>query len=183
MANRTGTYFAFDGLGQADPTKSDFRYYATVQSWTANKSMEFNFVNSHDKAAAVRDTSKLETLKTSIRVRLAASNRMVIILSPATRKTGSLLSYEIEKAVDRYDLPLIVAYTGRDYVLSPLSLSSRWPAVLTARINNETAKAIHIPFRQTAILKAIKSYSVNGQQPSGPQRIYTREVQEKWGYL
>lgn len=30
MANRTGTYVAFDGLGQTDPTKSDFRYYSTI---------------------------------------------------------------------------------------------------------------------------------------------------------
>ena len=183
MANRTGTYFAFDGLGQTDPTKSDFKYYATVQSWTANKSIEFKFVNSHDKAAAVRDTSKLETLKTSIRTRLAASNRMVIILSPDTRNTGSLLSYEIEKAVDKYDLPLIVAYTGKDYVTTTNSLSSRWPAVLKARIDNETAKAIHIPFRQTALLDAITRYSVNGQQPGGSLSFYKREVQEEWGYL
>ena len=30
MVNRTGTYFAFDGLGEADPTKSDFKYYDTT---------------------------------------------------------------------------------------------------------------------------------------------------------
>jgi hypothetical protein len=35
MSNRTGTYFAFDGLGEVDPAKSDFRYYATVQGWDA----------------------------------------------------------------------------------------------------------------------------------------------------
>ena len=34
IMNRTGTYVAFDGLGQADPTKSDFRYYATLQAAT-----------------------------------------------------------------------------------------------------------------------------------------------------
>jgi len=36
MANRTGTYIAFDGLGETDPTKSDFRYYATILAWCAN---------------------------------------------------------------------------------------------------------------------------------------------------
>jgi len=42
MANRTGTYVAFDGLGEADPTKSDFKYYATIQAWSANKNIEFS---------------------------------------------------------------------------------------------------------------------------------------------
>ena len=74
MANRTGTYFAFDGLGQTDPTRTDFKYYATVQGWDASHSIEFKFVNSHDKASAVRDTSKVETLKASIRQRLAAAS-------------------------------------------------------------------------------------------------------------
>lgn len=183
MANRTGTYFAFDGLNQTDPTKSDFKYYATVQSWSANKSVEFKLVNSHEKAAAVRDTSKRETLEASIRQRLAASKQMVVVLSPSTRKTGSMLSYEIEKAVDTYELPLILAYTGQDYMLAPSNFASRWPAVLKARIDNGTAKAIHIPFRQTALLDAMSTYSVNGSMPAGSLRIFTREAQEKWGYL
>ena len=37
--NKTGTYVAFDGLGQADPSKSYFRYYSILQAWDANKSM------------------------------------------------------------------------------------------------------------------------------------------------
>jgi len=94
-----------------------------------------------------------------------------------------MLSYEIEKAVDRYDLPLILAYTGQDYVLSTANLSSRWPTVLKERIENETAKAIHIPFRQTAMLEAMDTFSVNGRQPAGALRIYTKEAQQRWGYL
>jgi hypothetical protein len=99
MVNRTGTYFAFDGLGETDPTKSDFKFYATVQGWDAAKGIEFKLVDSHDKASSVRDTSKIETLKASIRARLAASKNMVVIISSDTRKSGSMLSYEIEKAV------------------------------------------------------------------------------------
>lgn len=47
--NRTGSYIAFDGLGESDPSKSDFRYYSTLQAWAANKNIDFNFVNSHEK--------------------------------------------------------------------------------------------------------------------------------------
>lgn len=112
MANRTGTYIAFDGLGKTNPAESDFKYYATIQAWSAGKNVDFKFVNSHDKTAAVRDTSLRSTLEARIRERLAASKNCLVILSDDTRKTGSMLSYEIERAVDKYKTPLICVYTG-----------------------------------------------------------------------
>lgn len=183
MANRTGTYFAFDGLGEANPAKSDFKYYSIVQGWSAGKNIDFKFVNSHDKASAVRDSSTEATLKESIRQRLAASKNMVVIISGDTRKSGSLLSHEIEKAIDTYGLPLIIAYTGYPSVLNPSFHSDKWPTALTTRINNGTAKAIHIPFKKEAILEAIGQFTVNGKMPNGPESFYTRESQKGWGYI
>jgi hypothetical protein len=183
MANRTGTYFAFDGLGQTDPTKSDFKYYATVQGWNAASGIEFKFVNSHEKASAVRDTSKLETLKASIRQRLAASKNMVVIISSDTRKSGSMLSYEIEKAVDQYEIPLIIAYTGYESILKVNSHEDEWPNALRQRIKNGDANAIHIPFKKDAILDAISQFTVNSGKLSGPRNYYSRETQVEWGYI
>ena len=183
MANRTGTYFAFDGLGQTDPTKSDFKYYATVQGWDAARGIDFKFVNSHEKASAVRDTSSLETLKASIRQRLLASKNMVVIISSDTRKTGSLLSWEIEIAVDTYELPLIVAYTGFDSILNPAALSNRWPTSLQARINNRSAQAIHIPFKKDAMFNAISRFTVNGEKIGMSLQHYSQEAHRQWGYI
>ena len=56
--NRTGTYIAFDGLGQADPTKSDFRYYSTLQAWSANKNINFSLDNSANVEAVVKLSKK-----------------------------------------------------------------------------------------------------------------------------
>ncbi|ULB11827.1 TIR domain-containing protein [Cereibacter azotoformans] len=183
MANRTGTYFAFDGLGEADPTKSDFRYYATAQGWSAADHIDFKFVNSHDKASSVRDTSKLSTLQASIRQRLAGSKNMVVIISNDTRKSGSLLSWEIEQAVDYYEIPLIIAYAGRNTVLDPLLLSNFWPTSLRMRIDNDSAQAIHIPFKKDAMLDAIRRFSVNGEKLKGSKIFYTREAHVHWGYI
>lgn len=183
MANRTGTYFAFDGQGQADPSQSDFKYYVTVQGWAANRGIEFKFVNSHEKASAVRDTSTRETLKRSIRERLAASKNMVAIISDITRKSGSLLSYEIEMAVDYYKLPLIIAYPGYESILNPASHSTKWPNTLTERIQNATAKAIHIPFKKDALLDAIGQFTVSSGNLDIPLQYYNRETQIGWGYI
>lgn len=183
MVNRTGTYFAFDGLGETDPTKSDFKYYATVQGWNAAAHIEFKFVNSHEKASAVSDSSKLATLKASIGERLAASKNMVIIVSGSTRKTGSLLSWEIERAVEHYHIPLIVAYTGCEVMLNPKALSSRWPESLVTRINNGLAEAIHIPFEKDAMLDAIGRFTVNGEKINGSLLHYSEAAHRSWGYL
>lgn len=177
--NRTGTYVAFDGLGKTNPTESDFRYYSTLQAWSAGKKIDFKFVNSHDKTAAVRDTSLRSTLESRIRARLAASKNCIVILSDDTRKTGSMLSYEIEKAVDLYEIPLICVYVGFEKINAPKALSARWPNELTTRIDNGTANAIHVPFKKEILLTAIKQFSVNANSPGGSLVTYTNEAQEK----
>ncbi|WP_127904215.1 TIR domain-containing protein [Solirhodobacter olei] len=183
MANRTGTYFAFDDLGETDPTKSDFRYYATVQGWDTANHIEFHFVDSHEKASSVRDPSKLNTLKASIRQRLADSKNMVVIISPDTRRSGSLLSWEIEQAVDDYKIPLIVAYTRYTSIIRPANHFSLWPITLQQRVQNGTVEAIHIPFKKDALFDAIRRFTVNGEKIGGPLVHYTREAQVNWGYI
>lgn len=184
MAYRNGTYIAFDGLGETDPSKSDFKYYATIQMWNANKYIEFNMVNSHDKASSVRDTSKLATLKASIQQRLRNSKNMVVVLSDDTRKSGSLLSYEIEQAVDNYNLPLIIAYIDYLAIDTPYLLSNRWPKSLADRINNSTAKAIHISFKKEPLFDAIDQFIVDQKYPAGESLgIYSKEAYQKWGLL
>jgi hypothetical protein len=147
MANRTGTYVAFDGLGETDPTSSDFRYYGTIQAWSKNSNIEFNFINSHDKTYAVRDSSLKATLYARIQERLRASKNMLVILTKDTRYIGSVLSYEIEQAIDNYKIPLIIAYPGYSTICNVDNLSNLWPKALAERIANTGIEAIHIPFR------------------------------------
>ncbi len=183
MAYRNGTYIAFDGLGETDPTKSDFKYYAILQRWSAGKHFEFKYIDSHDKVYNVRDTSKLTTLQASIRQRLANSKQIVVILSDETRKSGSLISYEIEQAVDRYKIPLIIAHTGYDAIYSGTALSARWPTALKTRMDNGTARAIHIPFKQAAFLDAIGQFSIHDNPLTRSTHFYTKQAQIDMGCI
>jgi hypothetical protein len=167
MGYRNGTYVAFDGLGQKKPVYSDFKYYGTIQAWSQNKNIEFKFINSHEKTYSVNDSSKYETLKSRIRERLASSKNMVLIISSNTRMKGSALSYEIEQAVDRYNLPLIITYTDYAILADPLGLSKLWPDALRSRIHEGKAKAVHIPFSKNAILDAISQFNVHNGTPNG----------------
>lgn len=182
MAYRSGTYIAFDGLGQTNPTLSDFKYYATMQAWASHKNIDFKYVDSHDKTCAVRDTSLRTTLESRIRERLANSKNVVVILSGDTRKSGSMLTYEIEQAVDRYNLPLIVTYVDYKIIANPGQLSSYWPNALSTRISNQTAKAIHIPFIKDALLDAINQFN-NTNLPATSLNYYTEEAHRSFGAL
>lgn len=180
MAYRSGTYIAFDGLGQTNPTLSDFKYYATMQAWASHKNIDFKYVDSHDKTCAVRDTSLRTTLESRIRERLANSKNVVVILSSDTRKSGSMLTYEIEQAVDRYKLPLIVTYVDYKIIANPGQLSSYWPNALSTRISNQTAKAIHIPFIKDALLDAINQFN-HTNLPATSLNYYTEEAHRNFG--
>lgn len=181
--NRTGTYVAFDGLGKTNPVESDFRYYATIQAWAANKNIEFNITNSHEKASAVRDTSQKATLIASIQQRFRGSKNMLVVLSTDTRKTGSVLSDEIRMAVDTYKIPLIITYVGYSIISNPSQLSYWWPTALQERIDNGTAHAIHIPFKKDLVLKAIEYFSPIQLPAYKGTTIYGREVYQDLGLL
>jgi len=182
MAYRNGNYIAFDGLGEADPTKSDFRFYATIQAWAAGKKLDFKYIDSHEKTYSVRDSSLKKTLEARISERLSASKNVVIILSDKTRQTGSMLSYEIEKAVDVYGLPLICAYIGYNKIMAPQELSYRWPLSLKHRIDQGTAKAIHIPFKKGALLDAL-NFTVHANTLTNGLNVYSLEAHRKLGCL
>ncbi|MEL6830418.1 MAG: hypothetical protein AAFO63_09815 [Pseudomonadota bacterium] len=181
MANRTANYIAFDGLGETNPARSDFKYYTSIRGWAAGRATNFTYVDAHDKTYAVRDTSRRPTLESRIRQRLAVSKNVVVILSDQTRKSGSMLSYEIEQAVDKFDLPLICAYTGYNRVFEPRELSHRWPNALTDRINEGTAKAIHIPFRKNPLLDALGQFTVHTGKLSGSVNFYNVAAHNEFG--
>jgi hypothetical protein len=181
MAYRNATYIAFDGQSETNPAKSDFKYYTTILGWHASNRVEFRFANSHERTYAVKDTSSKETLKSRIRERLALSKNCVVILSDQTRKFGSMLSYEVEQAVDDFGLPLICAYTGYDRILEPEALNNHWPNALTARIDSKKAKAIHIPFRMIALYSAIQQFSVHSLNLEGPLHFYSYEAHVEFG--
>ncbi|MGD9780338.1 TIR domain-containing protein [Methanomethylovorans sp.] len=182
MTYRNGTYIAFDGLGQINPTLSDFKYYGVIQAWAKNKNIDFKYVDSHDKTCAVRDSSLRATLESRIRERLSDSKNMIVILSSDTRETGSMLSYEIEKAVDYYKIPLIIAYVDYNVVADPSQLSNYWPNALNTRIRNSAAKAIHIPFIKDAILDSIGQFNISNV-PATALNHYTKDAHCSFGAL
>ena len=183
MAYRNGTYIAFHAEGKTDPTASDIRYYRTLKMWHESDGTDFRFVNSHEKVAAVRDTSQTATVKRSLRARLDNSKNMVLIIGEKTKLDTDFVPYEIVYAVDTCGIPVIATYTGYSVIRDPAALSAWWPAALAKRIENGSASVIHIPFTRKAIDDAIGQFSYSNFPRGGGLGIYDDAAYRLWGLL
>ena len=185
MPYRNGTYIAFDGQGTADPTESDLKYLGLLRSWNKNKNYVLHYYDSHLKTNKVMDSSTRKTLEARLMERMRNSKNMLIILSEDTNYDRGMLNFEIEKAVDVYDIPLIIAYAGCNSLISATKYSNSWPQALKERITNGTAKAIHIAFKEKAIMAAISRFTVHSQGNDvlkSSLTVYTKETYKSWGY-
>lgn len=182
MAYRNGTYIAFHANGTNIPGNSDIDYYNLMKAWSAKTDDDFTMINSHDKASAVRDSSKKATLRASLQERLRNSRNMVLIIGETTRQDTDWVPLEIQQAVDVYEIPIIAAYTAYTSILAPAELYQWWPKALADRINNMTARVLHIPFKKQPISDAIARFDHNNL-PQDALTHYTLETQQRWGLI
>lgn len=186
MAYRNGTYIAFHANGQTDPTASDIKFYNLMKAWTNKTDDDFSFINSHDKTASVRDGSKKSTLRTRLVQRLNNSKHLILIIGKTTKHDTDWVPFEIEHAIDKCRLPVIVVYSSSvfntDYaVREPAKLSRYWPESLKQRIENGTVNAIHIPFKKAPLIDAISQFDIENQPHGGGYAIYNEKANSKFG--
>jgi hypothetical protein len=180
MAYRNGTYIAFHANGTSEPTESDIKYFNLIKAWHENEAIDFTLIDSHTKSSAVRDSSKRTTLENALKGRLRNSKNMLLIIGNTTREDKDWIPFEIEYAVDYCKIPIIIAYTGYDYICVPGELSYLWPSELSVRVENKSIKAIHIPFKKEPIQDAINRYN-HEIQPPGSLTYYSYEAYRGWG--
>lgn len=182
MSYRSGTYIAFHAEGTNVPTDSDIKYYNLLKAWTAKKDDDFSMVNSHEKTAALRDSSKRETLRRNLKARLNNSKHLLLIIGETTKNDTDWVPFEIKYAADECEIPIIVAYVDYDYILNPNSHRDEWPSPLKTRIDNKLVRVMHIPFKKKPIKEAIEQYDMNNK-PRSPLSYYKRELYIEWGII
>ncbi len=182
MAYRNGTYVAFHANGTDVPTDSDIKYYNLLKAWTEKGDDDFSMINSHDKASSVRDSSRKATLRASLQERLRNSRNMVLIIGKTTRFDTDWVPFEIEQAIDTYEIPIIAAYPGYEYIMAPADLRVLWPGALGSRIANRAARGIHIPFKKEPISGAISQFD-HKNPPNSSLSYYNRETYRGWGLV
>ena len=181
MAYRNGTYIAFHADGTNVPTESDIKYYNLMKAWTAKDDDDFSMINSHDKTAAVRDSSLKETLKRRLKERLRNSKHMVLIIGDTTKNDKDWVPFEIEYANDSCEIPIIVTYIGEEYILNAKKNWHKLPQALKDRINNGTASCIHIPFKKAPLNDAISQFNPSNKPKGGGLGIYSEDAYKSFG--
>ena len=181
MAYRSGTYVAFHAAGTSDPTASDMKYYNLLRAWSELDDVDFRFVNSHEKSAAVRDSTKKERLCAVLRERLRNSRNMVLVLGATTRFDTDWVPFEIEYAVDNCKLPIIAAYPDYEYIRNPSALWTLWPSALYTRIWTEAAHVIHVPFKRAVLADAISQFSPTNYPVGKGLTAYSRDAYAIFG--
>ena len=174
MAYRNGTYVAFDGNGQNDPTKGDLKYLGILRAWKESDNIDFNFTDSHKKTYQVRDSSSEATLKSRLEERMSKSKNMLVIISDDTNFDRGLLNWEIQTAQEKYGLPIIVAYAGEHYLpwLTD-ELIEKLPKAIWRDVKFGGNHYAHIPFTKDSIKRAIDQYSVvSGVYPNSEKEIF-----------
>jgi hypothetical protein len=183
LAYRNGTYVAFHANGTSEPGESDIKYYNLLKAWHVREAMDFEFVNSHDKTSAVRDSSSKETLKRALRTRLNNSKNMILIIGKTTREDTDWVPFEIAHAIDDCEIPIIAAYPGYGRIFQAAELRWLWPGALHSRIQSGAAHVIHIPFKQAALADAVTQFSHEKYPIGGGLGTYSLEAYTSWGIV
>lgn len=181
MAYRNGTYVAFHANGTDVPTDSDIKYYNLLKAWTEKTDDDFTMINSHEKAG-VRDSSSKTRLAEVLKERLRNSKNMVLIVGETTRFDNDWVPMEIAFAVDVCEIPIIAAYPAYKNIPCPPNqeMEALWPQALRDRIQNGSAKVIHVPFRQAPLKDAIGQFS-HEKLPNSGRGYYGIETYKSWG--
>ena len=179
--NKTGTYIAFAAEGGKNITQTDFKYYNLLKGWDKMKNRNFKIVNSHEKVRQIRPGSSEPTIIKTLKERINASKRFLLLVGDKTKDDDDFVPAEIEFAAKNCGLPIIVCYVNYRNRIStniPNSLMKLWPNSLKELMDNNEVKTIHIPFRERIMNQALNEFDVNNQ-PAYSRGYYKNSVYNK----
>ncbi|MBL6936099.1 MAG: hypothetical protein ISR48_11875 [Alphaproteobacteria bacterium] len=180
MADKTGTYVSFFVEGIADSSQSDMEYYSQLLEWYQNQRQEFHLIGGHDKVAAGFDSALRDKLNVRMIENLNQSKNLLLLLGERTKLDTDWVPVEIAYAVDTCQIPIIAAYTqieGR--ITNPEDLEQWWPPAFKQRFDDNTVKAIHVPFQEAPVKYALDLYS-NLHMPNWADTCFNEASYNNW---
>lgn len=142
MAYRNKTYVCF--------ASEDIRDYRMMEAWRENEHIDFNFYDAHD-LKTLRPSSQRETIRRSLRERLANTKQAVLLVGDITRGKAAdpetFLYYEME-VLKRLQLPVVIANLNK----SRIAESSRIPAALSDHYT------VSVSYQPKIIIHALDHY-------------------------
>ena len=166
IMNPNMTYIAFDADGVRDTENSNLRTFNMMAEWQKRYPNRYNFINIDSiNFSSQHDDTVEDTRKQAFFRLLDGADNLLVVITRHTDPASKWLNWQISRAVNRYHLPVIVAFDGIDSVTDD-TIKKMWdmlPAKIRKYIGRDSARMCYIPFTQTKVEMALHYFSVRSQ--------------------
>lgn len=164
--NTHKTYVAYDATGVIDHVNSNLRIFHQLNAWQRMHPNRFRFLNMNEiNFSSEHDDLVDSTVKNHLLNIMAQADNLMVLVSPYTNVESPILNWQISKAVNRYHLPVIIAYYGKKQ-LNDNAVEDNWsrlPNKIRKYIGRDSARMCHIPLTQDKLERALSTFSVGAQ--------------------
>jgi len=164
--NTHKTYVAYDADGVLDHENSNLRTFQQLHAWQRMHPDRFRFLNMDAiNFSSEHDDLVDSTVKNWLLGIMAKADNLLVLVSPVTNVESPILNWQISKAVNRFHLPVIIAYVGKAH-LSDSAVEDNWhrlPNKIRKYIGRDSARMCHIPLTQDKLERALGTFSVGAQ--------------------
>lgn len=164
--NTHKTYVAFDAAGVLDHVNSNLKTFRQLNAWQRMRPERFRFLNMDEiNFSSEHDDLVDSTVKTRLLALMSQADNLLVLVSPITNVESPILNWQISKAVNRFHLPVIIAYAGLEE-LGEDSVQKYWtwlPQKFKKYIGLDSARMAHIPLTRDKLERALNTFSVDRQ--------------------
>ena len=167
--NGNKTYVAFDSSGVIDHVNSNLSVFLQLREWERQNPDRFHFVNMEEiEFSSEHDDLIDSTLKNRFLKLMETADNLLVISSKMTAVESPMLNWQISRAVNRFRLPVIVAYVGQEKVNDD-TIKTEWnhlPNKIRKYIGRDSANMVHIPLTKDKLERALGYFSARKEQYS-----------------
>lgn len=174
--NNNKTYVAYDATGVLDHLNSNLHTFQQLQEWEKLYPSRFHFLNMEEiNFSSEHDELVDSTIKSRFLKIMEEADNLLVLTSAKTDPESPILNWQISKAVNRFHLPVIIAYVGKEK-LDDNSVQDNWsrlPNKIRKYIGRDSARMAHIPLTKDKLERALETFSVgSGVFPWTSTTIY-----------
>lgn len=162
--NTNKTYIAYDAQGVLDHVNSNLPLFHLLGDWQKRFPQRFQFINLEEiDFSSLHDDLVDSTVKSKFLKIMAEADNLLVVVSSRTVADSPMLNWQISRCVNRYHLPVIIAYAG-ETVLEDDAVTKFWqrlPVKIKKYIGRDSARMCHVPLTMDKLERALGYFSVN----------------------
>ncbi len=162
--NTNKTYVAYDAVGVTNHEHSNLHIFQQLQRWQLDYPNRFRFLNMQEiNFSSMHDDMVDSTVKQRLLWQMERADNLLVLASKLMNVESPILNWQISKAVNRFRLPVIVAYVGYTQ-LDETDIKEFWqhiPVKIRKYISRDSARMAHIPLTKDKLERALGAFSVS----------------------